>query len=475
MRVLGVAIIAIAALNFVRPASGQYAEQTYGEHSRWHSDDSRMYFDYGDPLMASVIQSPDGRTEDVRLTTANALFSFLHSANGYFAVRDVTIEIDEAGSPEPVVTKNFIDTLHAQSFEESTSKTTWHAMSEPITVTSLDSSKHYTLHVTVRDDIDGMVLRPQPIALRVPIFSDAATNSGIEIGDIQLSDSANGATYYTSALGNTYMFSHDVTGIVSFRIASALGAEPTVEVSVRQHSNSIYPSDTGARYNGTLDLSDLHRGSTMILASADSLLQYKLVPTGDSGMWTAVFHVAGKEFEQGNYEFSVTVRAGGKQTERAQKNDFNFVWQNMPLSLEDPTDAIEPLALLTTPDQIQALSSGSKQEMRQKLYAFWKKQDPTPGTAFNERMATFYQRVDYADFNYAIGPMLNGAMTDRGRVYLLYGPPTNVERTFIPGDAPTETWNYSNNVNRIFHFAERNGQGNYQLTDMRDLSVAEKN
>ena len=475
MRVLGFAIVAIAAMGMVRAASAQYAEQTPGQHSRWHSDDSRMYFDYGEPVMASVIQSPDGRTADVRVTTANALFSFLHAANGYYAVRDVTMEIDEAGNPEPVVTKNFIDTIHARTFEESTSKTTWHAMSEPLTAAHLDSGKQYTVHVTVRDDIDGMVLHPQPAELRVPTFSNVATGSGIEIGDIQLADSSNGSTYYTSALGNTYMFSNDVTGIVSFRIAPALGAEPTIELRVRQISNSIYPSDTGSRFKGTLDISDLHRGSAMVLAGADSLLQYKLVPTGDSDVWTAIFHVPGKAFEQGTYAFSATVRVGGKQAERVQRNDFNLVWQNMPLSLEDPTDAIEPLAVLTTPDQIQALSSGSKQEMRQKLYAFWKRQDPTPGTAFNERMATFYQRVDYADFNYAIGPMLNGAMTDRGRVYLLYGAPTNVERTFIPGNAPTETWNYANNVNRVFHFAERNGQGNYQLTDMKDLSVAEKN
>ena len=35
----------------------------------------------------------------------------------------------------------------------------------------------------------------------------------------------------------------------------------------------------------------------------------------------------------------------------------------------------------------------SKQDAMKKLYAYWKKQDPTPGTAYNERMATFYQRV----------------------------------------------------------------------------------
>lgn len=443
-------------------------------HSHWHSDDSRMYFDYGDPVMASVIQSPDGHTADVRLTTANSMFSFLHARNGeYFAVRDVTVEVDEAGNPQPVATKNIIDTLLASTFDESTSKTRWHAMSIPVSLPVLNSGKHYTLQVEVRDDIDRMVLRPQPAELRVPTFANVASSKGIEIGDIQLADSSNGPAFYTSAQSNTYMFSRNVTGTVSFRLAKALGTEPAVEISVRQVTNLINPADTGARYHSVLDVGDLHQGMKLAAANADSILRYTLVPSGDSDEWTAVFHVPGDEFQQGNYEFSVKVHAAN--AEQTQANTFQLIWQNMPLSLEDPTDAIDPLPLIATPQQIQAINSGTKQEMTQKLYAFWSKEDPTPGSAFNERMATFYQRVDYADFNFATGNMLNGAMTDRGRVYLLYGPPTNIERTFIPGDAPTETWTYANNVHRVFHFEERNGQGNFQLTDIKDLNVADKN
>ncbi len=469
MRILGTAAIAVVAMMFVSAASAQT--------SQWHSDDSRMYFDYGDPVMASVIQAPDGHSADVRLTTANTMFSFLHSANGYFAVRDITIEVDEAGTSEPVVTKNFIDTLHARTFEESTSKTTWHALSEPIQIASLDSGKQYLVHVSVRDDIDGMVVHPRPFALRVPTYANDTTKSGIEIGDIELLDSSNGSTYYTNALANSYMFSHNVTGAVAFRLAPELGTDPVVELNVRQLTNAIYPSDTGKRFGTALDVSDLHRESQLANMRADSQLEYQLVPSADSQVWTAVFHVPGESFQQGKYQFSVTVRAGkaSPQAERTQADEFNFVWQNMPLSLEDPTDAIDPLAVIATPEQIQDLRSGTKQEMAQKVYEFWRKQDPTPGTAYNERMATFYQRVDYADFNFATGNMLNGAMTDRGRVYLLYGPPTNVDRAFIPGDAPTETWAYNNNVSRVFHFAERNGQGNYQLTDIKDRNVADKN
>ncbi len=482
-----VALAVVASVLITHAASAQPAAM--GHYSNWHSDDSRMYFDYGDPVMAHVVQAPDGHTVDVRVTTANSMFSFLRCVptkfGSYYAVRDVTFEVNEKGNAEPVLTKNVTDTLYAKTFDETTSKTTWQAMDEHLSLPALDAKKHYTLQVRVRDDIDQLVMRLQPAKLRVIKFAEASDSSGIAMGDISLADSVDGSSAYTSALGNTYMFSRNVTGSVAFRLAKSLGANPSVEVTVRQLTNLIDPADTGLRYRGALDVSDLHRNAEYKFAGANSALQYKLVPSSDSELWTAIFNVPGEKFQQGKYRFTVrvsavppasahAVTAPPETARRTQSNDFNLVWQGMPLSLEDPTDAIEPLAVLATPKQIQEISSGTKQQMRTKLYAFWSKQDPTPATAYNERMATFYQRVDYADFNFAQGNLLNGAMTDRGKVYLLYGPPTNLQRAFIPGDAPTETWTYNNNVHRTFQFEERSGQ-NYQLTDIKDMTAVAKN
>ena len=127
------------------------------------------------------------------------------------------------------------------------------------------------------------------------------------------------------------------------------------------------------------------------------------------------------------------------------------------------------------PEDYAALNSGSDQEKMKKVYSYWRAQDPTPATAYNERMATFYQRVDYAAFNFTTSRMLNGATTDRGKVYILYGPPTKIERTFIPGDAPTETWTYTNNVGKIFHFEEHGDPGNYKLANIQEIAAKSNN
>lgn len=460
--------IAIAIAAFAKGASAQ-----------WHSHDSRMYFDYGDPIMTSVVQSPDGRTADVRLTTSSSMFSFLRSKNpdhgAYYALREVTIEVLEQGNAQPVLTRNIIDTIYANTFDETVSKTNWHAMMERVSFPSFDTDKRYSLQVEVRDNIDRMVMRPEIFDLHS--IKDAhpqyitGGKGNISIGDISLIDSMKGTTAFVSARGNSYMFSRNVVGTVAFRMPDTLDALPSLDVTVRQVKNFIDPADTGERYHSQIDLGDMHQKSALHFVSADSILKYELRPDSDGQLWTAIFNVPGEKFEQGKYQFLVHIKSGN--VERTQTNDFSLVWQNMPLSLGDPIDAIEPLEIIMKSDDYSTLNSGSDKEKMKKVYAFWRPQDPTPATAYNERMATFYQRVDFADFNYATGRMLDGSNTDRGKVYILYGPPTKIERTFIPGDAPTETWTYTNNVAKIFHFEEHGSV--YKLSDIQQIAAKANN
>ncbi len=454
---------------------------THGAEAQWHSHDSRMYFDYGDPVMTTVVQSPDGRTADVRLTTASSMFSFLRSKNpdhgAYYALREVTIEVLEQGNAQPILTRNIVDTIYARTFDESVSKTDWHAMSERVTFPAFDTDKHYSLQIEVRDNIDRMVMRPVVIDLHSiknahPQFLTGGKGN-IAIGDLSLVDSMKDGLAYLSARGNTYMFSRNLIGTVAFRMPDTLDGLPSIDVNVRQVKNFIDPADTGERYHASLNSDDLHSRSSLQFIKADSILRYELLPDSDAQLWTAIFNVPGEKFVQGKYEFSVHIRSG--TIERTQKNDFLLVWQNMPLSLSDPIDAIEPLEIIMQPEDYAALNSGSDQEKMKKVYSYWRAQDPTPATAYNERMATFYQRVDYAAFNFTTSRMLNGATTDRGKVYILYGPPTKIERTFIPGDAPTETWTYTNNVGKIFHFEEHGDPGNYKLANIQEIAAKSNN
>jgi GWxTD domain-containing protein len=59
---------------------------------------------------------------------------------------------------------------------------------------------------------------------------------------------------------------------------------------------------------------------------------------------------------------------------------------------------------------------------------FWLRRDPTPGTPENEFKEEHYRRIAYANQHYAVpATSLPGWKTDRGRVYIQYGPPDQIE------------------------------------------------
>lgn len=93
----------------------------------------------------------------------------------------------------------------------------------------------------------------------------------------------------------------------------------------------------------------------------------------------------------------------------------------------------------------------------------WKKFDPTPSTPFNELMAEFYRRADYSLLEFKSVSQPDGALTDRGKIYILYGPPTKIERSFSKDGRPIEVWTYNVNRQIKFTFFDENKNGNYIL------------
>ena len=94
---------------------------------------------------------------------------------------------------------------------------------------------------------------------------------------------------------------------------------------------------------------------------------------------------------------------------------------------------------------------------------FWKRRDPTPGTEQNELMQEYYYRVEYANTHFSTNR--NGWETDRGRIFILYGEPSDVEQhPFEINSKPYEVW-YYNALNRRFVFVDYTGFGDYELVE----------
>ncbi len=444
------------------------------------SQDSRSYFDYGEQFYERVVRSADGTTADVYLNTTNAVFSFVRSTRGkddgdsYYAVREFTLEITEKGFTQPLLTKTVMDTIRSSRFEETTAKNLWHPKVVTLQLPKLERGRHYVLHTDVRDlSLNKVMVSPKMHDLEPAAFSPDALpmdSSAIGIGDpLFMENVSSGGGGIALARGNTYGYSRDVIGCVSIRLAKSLASAPNVELILRQTTNMVDAADTGERAHLYGSQSQITADFAMRPMGCDSVVRFKSDGfSHDSGTYLVTFKIPGAMLEQGQYKLTVNVDAGGAHNSNSAT--LMLIWPGMPISLEDYHDAIAPLIHILPVDSVKLIQSGSKTEIIKKLYAYWKQFDPTPATAYNERMATFYARADYAYFNFATGARLDGAMTERGRIHILFGAPTKIERTLLPGESPVEIWTYTNNVKKIFKFVDKSGHGEYKLVDVKTLS-----
>lgn len=101
---------------------------------------------------------------------------------------------------------------------------------------------------------------------------------------------------------------------------------------------------------------------------------------------------------------------------------------------------------------------------RQFLAQFWSRYSRQKGMAWQELREAYLQAVLYADANFSRMTM-EGWRTDRGRVFLVYGKPDDVERfPYTDENKPYEIWTYNQIEGGVeFIFADRTGLSEYQL------------
>lgn len=86
----------------------------------------------------------------------------------------------------------------------------------------------------------------------------------------------------------------------------------------------------------------------------------------------------------------------------------------------------EDVSLIITPAERAAFEKLKTNDEREKFIAiFWSHRDPTPDTEENEYRDQHYERIAYANEHFASG--VPGSMTDRGRIYIKFGKPDEIE------------------------------------------------
>jgi len=132
---------------------------------------------------------------------------------------------------------------------------------------------------------------------------------------------------------------------------------------------------------------------------------------------------------------------------------------------------IEDVAYIIRDDERAAFKSlQSDAEREHFIEQFWLRRDPTPATPENEFKEEHYRRIAYANEHFAAG--VPGWKTDRGRIYITYGPPDEKESHASITGANSffafEQWRYRYiegvGPNIVIEFVQTPGTGEYRMT-----------
>jgi len=81
--------------------------------------------------------------------------------------------------------------------------------------------------------------------------------------------------------------------------------------------------------------------------------------------------------------------------------------------------------IITDEEKSAFMQLSNDEERDQFIEAFWQRRDPTPDTEENEFKEEHYRRMAYANEHFAAG--IPGWKSDRGRIYVMYGAPDEIE------------------------------------------------
>jgi len=131
----------------------------------------------------------------------------------------------------------------------------------------------------------------------------------------------------------------------------------------------------------------------------------------------------------GTYALGVIVKEAAGGGRALVESSFDVVWASASWTrwLAE-TESVVPFLLDGIElDNFLALRPGAKERY---LDQFWASRDPTPGQG-NEIREEFNRRIAFANYNYTT-TLEPGMRTDRGRIYIKYGEPDEVQREVIP-------------------------------------------
>jgi GWxTD domain-containing protein len=185
--------------------------------------------------------------------------------------------------------------------------------------------------------------------------------------------------------------------------------------------------------------------------------------------------LAEKINQPGLHTLRLVAKSASKKEATAEESFQVQVSANMnyaaPLA-ENSAMLYEPLRYIVKGAEYKRIAEAEAATRDSLLADFWRQRDPDPETPANQLREEFYRRVAFSDMRFAAAGFgksgaktLAGWETDRGRIYIKYGPPKEVHHQMAEqGSPPYEIWFYPS-LDLYFVFRDKTGSGDYELVN----------
>jgi len=288
---------------------------------------------------------------------------------------------------------------------------------------------------------------------------DATRRAGLGIGSSVVLERGTPETdeerIWLQNFGGDVLFGHRTSLLVSL----PAGEADTVDIELALRTEG--EADEGLSLSDTLLGLAITRSIALEPVSEEGRLGYLIGPAAGANGRFVIVPLPTESLPLRRYTLALTVRDGSARLVLEQK--FRTLWPEMPFSLRDVDGALASLVYIVPEETLDSLQSGDFQRRRRNLEQFWQARDQTPGTIENEVMAQYYRRVDYARRHFGTIRQPDGFRSDRGRIYILHGKPTNTDRDLDPQTGFREIWTYRH-LGKRFVFVDPGKTGNYVLT-----------
>jgi GWxTD domain-containing protein len=197
----------------------------------------------------------------------------------------------------------------------------------------------------------------------------------------------------------------------------------------------------------------------VVNAKADTVRRADAAVMPDSTVQEVWYAMDLKGLTPQRYTLKLAADADGRH--EARERGFGVRISGIPIAITDLDLAVRQLKYIANSEWMSKLKAAPAADKEKVFKDFWQDQAKSAHAEADDLMDEYYRRVQYANEHFATNR--SGWESDRGRIYVTYGEPTDIERhPFEAGSRPYEIW-YYNNLARRFIFVDYTGFGDYTL------------